>query len=263
MSDNVIQTSSIRKTIEDVGIDLDEQKPVNRKRVLVIDDEPGSVNLLKRIYMSNGFNVSGASSGHEALKKLTDIHPSLIILDLLMPEMNGEETLLAIRQVMNVPVIVLSAVDDKNRIVQMLQSGVDDYITKPFDEVELLARTNAVLRRAERYTPDHTFSFPSISLTIDLDTYEVMYCNTRIQLTGKMFDVLALLARNAPKVVNYQELTLKVWGENTPAVRNRLKYLVYLLRKEFLAIEPSLEVFENIDRLGYRLCSNANQTDPL
>ena len=242
MYDNVIQTSSISKTIEDVGIDLDEQQPVNRKRVLVVDDEPGSVNLLKRIYMSNGYNVSGASSGQEALKKLTDIHPSLVILDLLMPEMDGEETLMAIRQV---------------------QSGVDDYITKPFDEVELLARTNAVLRRAERYTPDHTFSFPSISLTIDLDTYEVMYCNTRIQLTGKMFDVLALLARNAPKVVNYQELTLKVWGENTPAVRNRLKYLVYLLRKEFLAIEPSLEVFENIDRLGYRLCSNVNQTDPL
>lgn len=260
MSEKEIQNQSAWNNFEDMGIDLDEQQPVNRKRVLVIDDEPASVNLLKRIFMSNGFNVSGAFSGQEALKKINEIHPSLVILDLLMPEMNGEEILTAIRQVMNVPVIVLSAVDDKNRIVKMLQSGVDDYITKPFDEVELLARVNAVLRRAERYTPDHTYSFPSISLTVDLDTYEVIYCNTRIQLTGKMFDVLALLARNAPKVVNYQELTLKVWGENTPAVRNRLKYLVYLLRKEFEVIEPSLEVFENIDRLGYRLCSNGNQT---
>lgn len=260
MSDNEILTSQVSNNLEDMGIDLDEQQPVNRKRVLVIDDEPTSVNLLKRIFMSNGFNVSGAFSGQEALKKLTNVHPSLVILDLLMPEMTGEDTLTAIRQVMNVPVIVLSAVDEKAKIVKMLQSGVDDYITKPFDEVELLARVNAVLRRAERYTPDHTFSFPAIALTIDLDTYEVIYHNTRIQLTGKMFDVLALLARNAPKVVNYQELTLKVWGENSPAVRNRLKYLVYLLRKEFLAIEPASEVFENIDRLGYRLCSNGNQT---
>lgn len=91
-----------------------------------------------------------------------------------------------------------------------------------------------------------------------MDTYEVIYQNSRIHLTGKMFDVLALLVRNAPRVVNYQELTMKVWGENTPAVRNRLKYLVYLLRKEFLAIDPSVEVFENIDRLGYRLCSNGH-----
>lgn len=258
MMDKEIVTSQIRKNNEDMGIDLDEQQPVNRKRILVIDDEPLSVNLLKRIFMSNGFNVSGALSGSEALKKLNDIHPSLVMLDLLMPEMDGEETLKAIRQVMNVPVVVLSAVHEKEKIVKLLQSGVDDYITKPFDEVELLARVNAVLRRSERYNPDHTFSFPSIALTIDLDTYEVVYHNTRIQLTGKMFDVLALLAHNAPKVVNYQELTLKVWGQNTPAVRNRLKYLVYLLRKEFLAIEPSVEVFENIDRLGYRLRTNSN-----
>lgn len=256
MTETETLIAQVMNRAEEIGIDLDEQQPVNRKRILVIDDEIASVNLLKRIFMSNGYNVSGATSGREALRKLTDIHPSLVILDLLMPEMNGEETFNAIRQVMNVPVIILSAVDGKDKVVHLLQCGVDDYITKPFDEIELLARVNAVMRRAERYSPDHIYSFPSISLAIDLDTYEVTYHNTRIQLTGKMFEVLALLARNAPKVVNYQELTLKVWGENTPAVRNRLKYLIYLLRKEFLAIDPTVEIFENIDRLGYRLCSN-------
>ncbi|MBP8997773.1 MAG: response regulator transcription factor [Anaerolineaceae bacterium] len=245
---------------ENVGIDLDQQELLQRKRILVIDDDTANVNLLKRIFISNGYNVSGAASGAEALKKLTDVQPSLVILDLLMPEMSGEDTLTAIHQVMDVPVIVLSAVGRKETVVQLLQNGVDDYITKPFDELELLARVNAVLRRSEHTSPDHLFIFPSLRLKIDLDTYEVNYHDRRIQLTGKMFEVLALLARNAPRVVNYQDLTMKVWGENTIAVRNRLKYLVYLLRKEFLAIDPSVEVLENIDRLGYRLCSNIEHT---
>ena len=240
------------------GIDLDAQLQLSQKRVLVIDDDPASVNLIKRIFMENGYNVSGATSGQEGLKKLVDIHPSLVILDLLMPEMDGEDTLQAIRAEMNVPVLIISAINDKKVIIHLLQAGADDYVVKPFDESVLLARAQAVLRRAERSSPNHVFALPEIGLSLDMDTYEVIYQNSRIHLTGKMFDVLALLVRNAPRVVNYQELTMKVWGENTPAVRNRLKYLVYLLRKEFLAIDPSVEVFENIDRLGYRLCSNGH-----
>lgn len=240
------------------GIDLDAQQQLSQKRILVIDDDPASVNVLKRIFMEYGYNVSGATNGLEGLKKLMDIHPSLVILDLLTPDMSGEEILKDIRAEMNVPVIILSAVQDKNTVIRMLQSGVDDYVTKPFDESVLMARVQAVLRRTERHAPDHIFTFPEMHLSINLDTYEVKYFDSRIHLSGKMFDVLALLARNAPRVVNYQELTTKVWGENTPAVRNRLKYLVYLLRKEFLEIEPTVEVFENIDRLGYRLCSNGH-----
>lgn len=250
-----------RKPVEiQSGIDLDAQQHLHQKRILVVDDDPARVSQLKHVFMNNGYNVSGATSGSEALDKLNLIHPSLVILDLLLPEHEGEQLLRDIRAVMNVPVIILSTVNDKNVIVRALQDGVDDYIIKPFDEPVLLARVQAVLRRAERHLPDHVFTFPEINLSVDLDTYEVKFCNSRVHLTGKMFDVLALLARNAPRVVNYQELTNKVWGENTPAVRNRLKYLVYLLRKQFLEINPDVEVFENIDRLGYRLCSSGNDT---
>lgn len=240
------------------GIDLDAQHQLSQKRILVVDDDPAGVSQLKHIFMDNGYNVSGATSPQEALKKLNQIHPSLVILDLMVPDTDGDQLLRDIRAEMNVPVVILSAVTDKNTIIRMLQAGVDDYITKPYDEAVLLARVQAVLRRAERHLPDHVFTFPDIELSIDLDTYEVRFYNNRVHLTGKMFDVLALLARNAPRVVNYQELTMKVWGENTPAVRNRLKYLVYLLRKQFLEITPDVEVFENIDRLGYRLCTNGN-----
>jgi DNA-binding response OmpR family regulator len=235
------------------GIDLDQVQPVNRRRILVIDDEPDTITLLKHIFINEGYNVAGALSGKEAIKKVLEVNPSIIILDLLMPEMNGTQTFEAIKKIVDVPVIMLSAVSQKEEIVRLLQKGVDDYITKPFNSAEVTARVQAVLRRAEKPVVLNVLSFPNIDLIIDLETYEVTYKNTRIQLTGKMFEVLALLAKAAPKVVNYQELTEKVWGENSPSVRNRLKYLIYLLRQEFLKIDEKLDLIENIDRLGYKL----------
>ncbi len=239
--------------LSSVGIDLDEIHPIERKRILVVDDEPENVTLLKRIFMNEGYNVSGASNGKDALNKLINITPSLVVLDLIMPGMTGEETFDAIRKIMNVPVVVLSAINQKEEIIHLLQKGVDDYVTKPFDDAELVARVNAVLRRSERSATINALSFPSLELIIDLESYEVTYHGSRIQLTGKMFEVLALLAKNAPRVVNYQDLTQKIWGENTPAVRNRLKYLVYLLRQEFFRINPQCDIIQNIDRLGYKL----------
>jgi len=238
------------------GVDLDEIEPINRRRILVVDDEPDTITLLKHIFINDGFNVAGALSGKEALKKINDINPSIVILDLLMPEMDGKQTLEAIRKVNDIPVIVLSAVNQKEEIINLLEHGVDDYITKPFNGNEVTARVHAVLRRAEKPTVINVLSFPGVDLIIDLETYEVTYRGKTIQLTGKMFEVLALLARSAPKVVNYQELSEKVWGENSASVRNRLKYLIYLLRQEFLKIDDKTDLIENIDRLGYKLITD-------
>jgi DNA-binding response OmpR family regulator len=242
---NMISTGS--------GVDLDELHPITRQRILVIDDEPDTITLLKHIFINDGFNVAGALSGKEAIRKMTDVNPSIIILDLLMPEMDGSETLDAIRKILDIPVIMLSAVNQKEEIVRLLQKGADDYITKPFNSAEVTARVHAVLRRAEKPVVLNVLSFPGVDLIIDLETYEVTYKNNLIQLTGKMFEVLALLAKSSPKVVNYQELTEKVWGENSASVRNRLKYLIYLLRQEFLKIDAKTDLIENIDRLGYKL----------
>jgi DNA-binding response OmpR family regulator len=235
------------------GVDLDNLQQKDRKTVLVVDDEPDTVTLIKHIFINSGFNVAGANGGKEALAKFAEVNPSIVILDLLMPDMNGARTLEEIRKISDVPVIILSAVDRKDEIVKMLHAGTDDYVTKPFNTDEIVARVNTVLRRAEKQTVVSTLSFPEVSLSIDLKTYEVTYHSQKIQLTGKMFEVLAILARNAPKVVNYQEIAEEVWNENTTSVRNRLKYLVYLLRKEFLDIDDKQEIIQNIDRLGYKL----------
>ncbi len=237
------------------GIDLDNLTSGTQARVLVIDDEPDTVTLLKQIFQREGFNVSGAITGKDAVIRIPELNPSLILLDLMMPVMDGWQTLQMIRQITDAPVIVISAIGQKEYIVKALQSGVDDYITKPFDRAEVIARSQAVLRRSGTQQDRNNIAFPGIQLVIDYATQEVRYKGRLIQLTGKMFEVLSILARSAPHVVTYEHINHQIWGEDSTLIRNRLKYLVYLLRNEFDAIDNRRKIILNIDRLGYRLDS--------
>src|SRR5512138_411699 len=132
-----------------IGADLDEVYASNRKRVLVIEDEPDTVLLLKHLLRSAGYNVLGATSGQEALKKFSEVKPNLVLLDLMMPGMDGWETYRYLRQMSDVPVMILSAISSKDEVVRALRSGVDDYMTKPFINAEVVARVEAILRRAQ------------------------------------------------------------------------------------------------------------------
>jgi DNA-binding response OmpR family regulator len=95
--------------------------------------------------------------------------------------------------------------------------------------------------------------FPEVELVVDMETQEIFYKGKRIQLTGKMYEVLLLLARGAPRVVTYNDLTMQIWGETSLPVRNRLKYLVYLLRQEMEKVDSEHPIIKNVDRLGYKL----------
>lgn len=238
---------------EKSGVDLDQLEVKDRPRVLVIDDEPDTVILLKHIFLREGFDVSGAFSGKDAISKIPEIKPSLILLDLMMPEMDGWETFQNIQSLTDIPVIVISALGQTDSVVKALKMGVDDYISKPFDHTEVIARSQAVLRRAGPKKAVNRLGFPDIDLIVDLETQEIYYKGQRIQLTGKMFEVLVMLAHGAPHLVSYKDIAMEIWGENNTSIRNRLKYLVYLLRQEFSRVDPETEVIKNVDRLGYKL----------
>jgi len=237
------------------GIDLDMVHTTERARVMIIDDEPDTVTLLKLIFQREGFDVSGALSGSEALEKLQSVQPALILLDLMMPVMDGWETFTRLRQFTDIPVIVISALGQSEHIVRALKMGVDDYVTKPFNQAEVIARSHALLRRTGVNREINRMVFPAIEMVLDLNSQEVFYRGERIQLTGKMFEVMLILAKGAPKVVSYDDITTQIWGETGPGVRNRLKYLVYLLRQEFNAADDGKGVIKNVDRLGYKLLS--------
>lgn len=237
------------------GIDLDRISTTDRTRVMIIDDEPDTVTLLKMIYQRDGYDVSGAASGSEALEKLQTIKPDLILLDLMMPEMDGWETFNHLRQFTDSPVIVISALGHSEQVVKALKMGVDDYVTKPFSQDIVLARSEAVLRRSKVHREVKRFVLPSIEMALDFDTQELFYRGERIQLTGKMFEVMVLLVKGAPKAVPYDDITTQIWNSTGASVRNRLKYLVYLLRQELNAVDGGLDIIKNVDRLGYKLLS--------
>jgi DNA-binding response OmpR family regulator len=237
------------------GVDLDHFSRADRPRILLIDDEVDTIFLLKQLFQLKGYDVSGALSGKEALSKFNEINPNIILLDLMMPEMDGWETFAHLRKVCPLPVIVISAISQSDQIVKALRMGADDYIIKPFNQDEVVARVKCVLRRSKPLQQTKRICLTSIDLMLDLESQDFVYKGKRVQLTSRMFEVLLLLAQNAPKVLTYEAITSEIWGEFSPSAHNRLKYLVYLLRQEFFQIDPHSQVIVNIDRVGYKLAA--------
>jgi DNA-binding response OmpR family regulator len=237
------------------GVDIDQTLTARRPRILLVDDEPDNILLLKQIFQLNGYDVSGALSGKEALSKIHEVMPNLVVLDIMMPEMDGWQIYEQLRKISDVPVVVISAAAQTDYVVKALRMGADDYITKPFIQAEVIARVNGIMRRRGKNQNVNRIGFANIELIIDLGAQEIIYKGEHVQLTGRMFEVLLLLARNAPKVLPYGELTREIWGETSASAHNRLKYLVYLLRQEFLRIDPHSQVIKNVDRVGYKLAT--------
>lgn len=241
-----------------MGIDLDELDVSQRKRILVVEDELDTVFLLKQILRMAGFNVLSATSGREALLKAAEQEPDLVLLDLMMPEMDGWAILGHLRQMIeNVPVIIVSAHGSNADMVKGLQAGADDYVAKPFHNTELSERVKAVLRRTNKPRELSRLVFPDIAMELDLNMQEVSIDEKSMRLTPKEFDILSLLAKHAPAIVSYESIADNVWGQDSPEIRRRIKYLIYLLRRKFESIDADPDLIMNIDRLGYKLQTEA------
>lgn len=234
------------------GIDLDDSLKRN-KRVLIVDDDVDTIELLKRILLLAKFDVASSKTGLDALDMVDRVRPDVILLDLMMPEMDGREILTRIRTKTMSPVIIVSALTNKETVVELLNQGSDDYITKPFHRDEIIARINAVIRRS-RYKPVFDgISIPEINLVINISKREFLFEGFRIQLTPKEFRLMEVLAKNIPNIVTYEQISIEIWGYYEVNMKNRIKYLVHLVRKKISVINSECDVIIASDQIGYRI----------
>ncbi len=207
-----------------------------RKRVLVVDDEARIRRFVRMNLDLEGYDVIEAGNGLDALSRVRDDLPDLVLLDVMMPEMEGFETLARIREVSSVPVIMLTVKGDEEDRIRGLDLGADDYVTKPFSPRELSSRIRAVLRRVE---PPKTQSEEPLAidedLAIDFPRREVIVRGERIKLRPTEYRLLVHLVENAGWIVPQETLLAKVWGPEYVDDSQLLRLYITYLRKK---IEP-------------------------
>ncbi len=207
--------------------------------VLAIDDDPKILRLIANHLGGIGFKVLLASNGNEAIYQASLHHPQVIVLDLIMPQMDGFETLTRLREWYTDPVIILSATDQEEEKITALDLGADDYVTKPFGSGELAARIRAAVRRVDRLGDTKDAKEPKIdagTFEIDLAARVVYQNDQEIRLTRTEYDLLRVLAVNAGKVMTHRQLLQAVWGpdygEETEYLRTFVKQIRRKLEKD-------------------------------
>ena len=209
---------------------------VDTSRVLVVDDEPQITRVLKTVLSSQGYQVRTAAEGESALSNFKEWSPELVITDLYMPHMDGIELCRRIREVSAVPIIVLSVKGEERSKVEALDSGADDYVTKPFGMDELLARVRAALRRGSTDTDVEVFD--AGDFRIDLGSRRVHARGQEVRLTPKEFDLFVYMARHPNRVITHRTLLEAVWGEASQEQPEYLRVFMGQLRKK-LEPDPS------------------------
>ena len=211
-------------------------KPAESKLILAVDDNPKMTRFIRMNLELEGYRVSEATSGLEALDKVREEIPDLLLLDVMMPEMDGFETLQRIREVSNVPVIMLTVKNEEEDKVRGLELGADDYVTKPFSPRELSSRIKALLRRAEMPAPtEKTMLEIDDRLSVDFQRHEVWVDGERVKLRPTEYRLLYHLVSNAGWVMSHEVLLAKVWG---PEYRDEIQYLRLYVNYLRQKIEP-------------------------
>ncbi|WP_141432557.1 response regulator transcription factor [Bacillus sp. 03113] len=178
------------------------------RTLLLVDDEPMMLDLLELYLSPLGYSCIKKESAKNAINHLKSQSVDLILLDVMMPEMDGWEACQEIRKYWDTPIIMLTAMSEKTDIVKGLKHGADDYITKPFDEEELTARIEAVLRRQKSDSGKISFR----GLTLDQDSFQLRYYGKEISLTPKEFGMMSLFLKNQNKVFTREHLITSIWG---------------------------------------------------
>jgi two-component system OmpR family response regulator len=219
-------------------------------RILVVDDEPSIVDAVSTALRYEGFEVSQAESGREALRVAGEVEPDLIVLDWMLPDLNGLEVGRRLReQGVQTPILFLTAKDAVENKVEALRAGGDDYVTKPFSLAEVVARVHAILRRTAGALPGDVLRFSDLRL--DEARHEVFRGETQIELTATEFSLLRFFLLNPRRVLSKGQILQNVWrydfGGNTNVVETYVSYL----RRKLDAVGPPL--IKTVRQAGYML----------
>ena len=226
----------------------------DRPRILVVDDEPQLIRVLRTGLTSRGYDVRAAADGLSAFDTFNDWHPDLVITDLGMPNMNGIELCRRLRAISQVPIIVLSAKGEEQTKVEALDTGADDFVTKPFGIDELLARVRASLRRAA--TPIANEAALTVieagDFHVDLESRKLTVLGREIHLTPKEFDLLTYFIRHPGKVLTHRTLLAAVWGGTYIEQNEYLRVFVGNLRKKIESDPATPRYIITEPWIGYR-----------
>ncbi|HPT84081.1 MAG TPA: response regulator transcription factor [Limnochordia bacterium] len=225
-----------------------------KQKILIVDDEPSIQELIRFNLEQSGFDTAVASDGFAALEMFESYKPDLIVLDLMLPGKDGYDVCKEIRRTSNVPIIMLTAKETELERVLGLELGADDYMTKPFSPLELVARIKAVLRRASGQEAQDENEYKVGNIHLQVDTREVKVNDQLVELTRKEFDLLHIFMQNVGKVMTREVLLQKVWGYEYEGETRTVDVHIRHLRRK-LGPEGESRI-ETIHGVGYKLRGN-------
>jgi DNA-binding response OmpR family regulator len=226
---------------------------MEKQHILVVDDEPNIVQLARLYLERDGFKVSAAGNGQKALERVDSLQPDLVVLDVMLPQVDGFEVCRRLRAEDNpVPIIMVTARDDDIDKILGLELGADDYLTKPFNPRELVARVHAVLRRGAPALPEALTPIQIGDLTINLAGREVRIDGQLVELRTQEFEVLKVLAENTGVVLTREQLLSKAWGYDFYGQTRTVDVHIAQLRRKIAASRVKIETVTGI---GYKLAA--------
>jgi len=226
-------------------------------RILVVDDDTHIVELVRYNLSQEGFEVDGAYDGHDAIEKARANPPELVILDLMLPYVDGLEVFRHLRREAPVPILMLTAKDNEHDRVLSLESGADDYVTKPFSPRELVARVRAILRRAGEQDRQAETALASGSLVLDPTAHEVRLGDRLIDLTAKEFDLLQLLMGHPNRVFTRDFLLERIWGYEYVGSTRTVDMHISRLREKIDDDPDAPRFIITLRGVGYKLKKDA------
>ena len=224
----------------------------DKKKILVVDDEAQIIRVLRHVLGAHGYSVRTAEDGASALEVFDEWHPDIVLTDLQMPNVSGLELCQKLRAVSDVPLVILSVRNEERTIVEALDAGADDYVTKPFSTNELLARLRSALRRAPEKAAD---IIELGNFRVDISAHSASAHDHALKLTPKEFDLLVVFLRNPDRVLTHTFLLQKVWGSYYSEQSEALRVLVASLRKKIETDPSNPKYLLTEPWVGYRFMS--------